>query len=347
MFGLLVGDPGVGKTTAIRFIRDLLLKVQTVRMTPAMITKEKFIETMTTSHRTHVTFASPKGVQPYIHSSVAVPLDEFSNFLRPKDFDFMSVLTELFDCGEVFENATMMRGVSRIEHVYLSLLGATTPKTLATIFGDQSFGMGFTSRLFMIHSNEKRLLPLFAVRQPPDMKHLEHDLKMIHELSGEFNLAEDAMFEVEKWHAAGMPPIPQDSRFAEYLPRRIIHWLKLSLIFCASRTDSKIIEMSDINRARELLLETERSMPKALEHVGQNPLAEAIKNTHRWIAVKYAESKQPISEERVRRVLVQEIPIQFHATAIETLIAGGYVHVFGNNTAPDRLFIPNVVTKES
>jgi len=347
IFALLVGDPGVGKTTAIRFVRELLLKLPTLRMTPTMITKEKFIDTLANSHSTSVTLASPKGVIPYIHSSVSVPLDEFSNFLRPKDFDFMSVLTELYDCGEVFENATMMRGINRVENVCLSMMGATTPKTLSTIFGDQSFGMGFTSRLIMVHSNDKRHMPIFSVAKAPDMSHLEHDLKMIHQLKGEFKFTSEAVAEIEDYHIKGMPPIPSDSRFAEYLPRRIIHWLKLCIIFCAARTGSQQIDLQDVVAARAFLLDAEAHMPRAIEHVGQNPLAEAIKNVHRWCAVKYAESKQPVSEERIRRLLLQEIPIQFHATAIETLISGGYLVTFGPNTAPDRQFIPRVVTKES
>jgi hypothetical protein len=345
-YTLLVGPPGVGKTTAIDYVREIMLKVPAIKMTPSRTTPEKFIEILKTSHKTEISGQSPKGIIPYIHASLAVPLNEFAVFLKPHDIDFMILLTDLFDCPAVWENATLIRGIDRVENCFLTIAGGITPKTINAVFGDKAFGMGFTARLFLIYSEEKKSRPLFSAHRPPEIEDLVADLSDINAIRGEFQMEPAAVEFAETWYAAGMPPLPSDSRFSEYLPRRGTHWLKLSLLVSASRRSTRVITLDDVHFARDLLLEAEEVMPLALESVGQNPMADAIKTIHKWALIRYnTTSKTPIAESQIRRQLLIDIPVQYHLQTIEALVSGGFLSVFSGEL-PNRLFVPVMKERE-
>lgn len=333
LYVLLVGPPGIGKTTAIEAAREPLLSVKDLRLAPTKITKEKFTDVFSK------TLKLDQGLDEGTHSSLSAFINEFGVFLRARDFEFMTDLVDLYDCPRLWDYSTLSRGSSTIEHAWFTFIAGTTPKSLANNIGAEALGMGFTARLLMIYSEEQQTNPLFATRPQADLAALEADINLINDLRGPFQIEPAAAHEAESWVRSGMPPIPSDSRFAEYNPRRARHWLKLAMLYAVSRQQDLLLTVEDLALARETLLEAEMVMPHALELIGQNPLAEAITQTHRWALIEYLTTRTPLSEARVRKRLLQMIPVQYLQSALDNLVMTGLFSVLAGES-PNRLLVP-------
>lgn len=343
IFAFLVGPPGGGKTTAIIEARELIKHIPAIKTTPTKVTPERFINLLAGMH-THLP-PSPGKIMGEKTASVSALLDELSVFIRPKDYDFMGILTDLFDCPPVWEYSTLSREEDRLENVHLNIIGGITPKSIAENLGAQAFGLGFTSRIIFVYADGlEEQNDLFSFEQEPDRKEMIEALKEIAKISGEFILTSEAKDFVEEWHRQKMEPLPADSRFAEYLPRRIIHWLKLGLLISASRRSTREILLSDMQTAKEWLLEVESTMGGAVELVGKNPIQQAIEDVHRWMLITYnTNGKRSISESSLRHKLSHAVPLQFHNQAVDLMLSTGRMVSATANiqlSAPNRMFVP-------
>lgn len=310
-----------------------MISIKDLRLAPTKVTKEKFTDIFAKALKLD------QGLDEGTHSSLSAFINEFGVFLRARDFEFMTDLVDLYDCPRVWDYSTLSRGSSTIENAWFTFIAGTTPKSLANNIGSEALGMGFTARLLMIYSEEQQINPLFVQRQLADMSALESDINAISTLRGAFRIEPEAAREAEAWVRSGMPPIPSDSRFAEYNPRRARHWLKLAMLYAVSRRQELLITVDDLAQARITLLEAEQVMPLALELIGQNPLAEAIAQTHRWAMIEYITTRTPLAESRVRKRLLQMIPVQYLQSALDNLVMTGLFTVLGGES-PNRLLVP-------
>ena len=303
-------------------------------MSPAKVTKEKFIDLIQQAIK------MDQSVESLTHMSYACFLDELSTFIIPGDIDFMVLLTDLYDCPDHWEYSLISRNPTIFEHVYLTMLGAITPRMIAESLGQRSLGLGFTSRVIFIYSEDFERKALFPKTEFPDLSYMQADLKKIHEIRGEYRMTTEAEEAAESWVAEGMEPYPNDSRFAEYLPRRARHWLKISMLLAASRRDDRSIKLEDLNDAKVILLEAEETMPLALEAVGQNPMADAMVRAHRWALVEYnTTGKQAIHESLIRRKLLEGVAPNYLEQTLQAMLTSGRFDLAGG-TYPNRTFIP-------
>ena len=332
----LVGPPGIGKTRAIRFSKALLSELPNFALSPNALTKEKLIDNLVDAVK--VVNTPSGGI--FSQSAYACLLDELSTFVRHKDYEFMTQLTDLFDCPKIWESETISRGTKRVENLFLSILGGITPKSIQTNWGEAAIGMGFTARLNLIYSEEAKTIDLFGQTEVPDLGNLLHDLKAIHALYGRFSVTKEAAKFLQSWVSAGMPPMPADTRFAEYNPRRSIHWLKLCMVHCAAAASDMIITLEHAERAKADLLEYEAMLPLAFEHLGQNPMLAALNSLHSWMKIEYSLRRVPIAEARIRRKLLMDVPPQYVDSAINELLAAGLCSTQPSQSG--RVFIPNM-----
>jgi len=335
-YTVLVGPPGVGKTRALRPCKALLANLPNFTLAPSALTKEKLIDNLTKSGKV---YAGPDGM-PAVETAYACFLDELSTFIKHKDYDFMTNLTDMFDCPAVWEYETIGRGSQRVENLFLTIAGGITPKSIQTNWGEAAIGMGFTARLNMVYSEEITPIDIFAQTEEPDWSSLQHDLQQINETAGRFNITREAGEYLRKWIIEGMPPIPADSRFSEYNPRRSIHWLKLCMVYSIAESDSHVITLPQVERAKETLLEAEQLLPLAFEQIGQNPLLGAINALHRWMKIEYTMRREPLHESRLRRKLLSDVPPQYVDTVLQELISSKLAKLVISQSG--KMYIPEI-----
>jgi hypothetical protein len=107
----------------------------------------------------------------------------------------------------------------------------------------------------------------------------------------------------------------------------------------AASKGAETIDAPHLEEAREILLEMEAVMPLALEHMGTNPLAVAVKSLHKWMLIEYLTKRRPLGESAIRRFLMNDIPVQYHDATIENLLVSGLLKT-QTGIAPARTFIP-------
>lgn len=322
-YTILVGPPGVGKTRAIRPGSKLLSTLKDFTLSPNKMSPEKLIDNM--SNRGRV-ITSPDG-KIEVQTAYACFLDELSTFIRANDLDFMTLLTDLFDCPRTWSYQTMSRGDSKLENVHLSICGGITPKSIQRNWGEGAIGMGFTARLNLIYSEDSTPIDLFGQVQEADLSSFAYDLSTIYSLQGNFQVTNSAKKELQEWVTAGMPPIPADTRFAEYNPRRSIHLLKLCMVYSVAESNALIITSEHVAKARETLLEYEAVLPLVFEHMGQNPMLSALTNLHQWLKIEYGLTKKPIIEARLRRKLLTDVPPQYLEATLREFVDSGMATV--------------------
>ena len=334
LFVALVGPPGLGKTQAIAPIRGMLASLENVKLSPAKLSPEKFISMLS-----HTTKLLPLEGDPFFtQSAFAVFLSELSTFIKPNDADFMTILTDLYDSPTVWTYATLARDIEKVENVFVSIIGGITPKALAANFGSASIGIGFTSRLNMIFSEDYKAPNLFGTQDLPDMETFRQDLVQIASLQGRFRFSAETRKEFQAWVSSGMEPAPTDAKLQEYLPRRWLHLAKLCMIYSVSEGNDLMINLKHYHAAKDTLLEAEAVLPKALEYMGNSIVMEALRNVHTWMLAEFAKTKTGITEiELKKKLLVDVQPQSLNSTIIE-LVCSGYVKQIG--VGADRRYLP-------
>ena len=332
-FTILAGPSGTGKTTALLIGKELLQGLPGMHMAPAALSKEKLILNMSKINQQILGAKDMRLQSPY-----AAFLDELSTFIRPKDYEFMVNLTDLYDNPKSWGYETLSRNTNKIENPFFTLLGGITPKGIMENIGRAAFGTGFTSRCNFIYSDKRVYTDPFETMEQAPLGSFSADLKAIAALSGPVRLTPPAKAFISTYFRQGLPPAPRDPRLEDYNTRREIHFLKLATVYCCAESASMEIGIRHAEQARDTLLEAEQHMTQAFEFLGASSAFESIKYIHQWLINEYATTKAPISELVLKRKLMSEINPQHIAVLLEELIAAGYTKVASDKGT--RVFVP-------
>ena len=182
------------------------------------------------------------------HSSLSIISTEFESFLGQKteNAKMLVLLTDLFDCSEApWKYRTKNSGNTTIPSVYLNLLGATTPESLATALPSQAIGGGLTSRIIFVWADKKeKKVPIpFETPETIELKEkLKHDMFLIAQIAGDYIFSREATcFWVEwynKYEDLDIGRICNDPSFNGWYSRKPMLILKIAMIFAASESNS-------------------------------------------------------------------------------------------------------------
>ena len=260
LYIVLVGPSGTGKTTALDPGLDLLRETE-IKLAANVATRRAFLNQI---ERCASIFKQPDG-REVTHHSLTIYSAELATFLGRDNLDFMQELSELYDCGNVWEYKTANHGEVKLEGPWLNILGAMTPRGVHEILMPTAAGGGVASR--MIFVMESRLgSPLID----PSLNYDLHDtllkgLQWFLLLSGPFVRSTGFVRTAGEWYLAHRKNgLSVNELWAGYESRKRAHLVKLSMVFCASRFDKTMtIEEVDFLRALETLSEAEETMFKA------------------------------------------------------------------------------------
>lgn len=277
MYVVLVGPSGARKSTAMYFGADIFRKLGTPRG-PDSTTREALVGAQLDAMR-----EVKIGDAVYEHCSITVISSELQAMLGTKDTDFLSWLTDWYDChmkdwDDPWTRETIKHKKQELTGMCLNLLGATTPDLIEDMMPQQVIGSGFAARVIWVWANKRRKVDAreeFTEEEKILRRQLIEDLRDIHELQGPFKLSPDAFDLFKAWYEAqdDAPPIIPGRVFTGYNERRAMYWLKLGMVLSAARGDSREITVADLSKADRILSRTEADMPKAFDQFGQTPLA--------------------------------------------------------------------------
>lgn len=270
---VLVGPPAARKGSAMEPVRQFLERLN-VEIAADESSRQKLVSALQKAG-----VAAPGNGVVTFHASLTIFSSELTVFLGYQNIELLTILCDWFDCRSRFIYDTHMHGRQEVQNVWVNLLGATTPILLQTSLPEGAVGSGFTSRTVFVYEENKGklvILPMLNKRQNELKELLYRDLETILGMHGQFVYTDGFLKRYEEWRIYGEThAIFTDPKLEFYAQRRQVHLLKLCMVFSASRSDSMVIEMVDLERAIEFLERTEKKMPLVFRGVGTNPLASA------------------------------------------------------------------------
>lgn len=290
---LLVGDPGVRKSTAMSLAKKMIKGNRSIRIAPddtggqrqglimAMIGQEDSMESMlegltdcefsdlAEDSSSAINLDSP--VSPEDRHTMYVFASEFASFIGQSCYELVTFLTKIWD-GED-HNYTLKNSKQILEKPLLNLLGGTTPTAMSQALPLEVVGQGFLSRVVLVYaeSSVKIARPQALAEEGVAEIHKVFDY-VAQNFNGAFKETENSAKLLDSLYFKEHR-IP-DTRFVYYMTRRHTHLIKLTMAMAALRGSQEIIS-EDVEDAEELLSLTEQVMPNALGEFGLSPLGAA------------------------------------------------------------------------
>lgn len=302
MYVMLIGPPAVRKSSAGSIGKKLLDKYTDIKFGPTDTAGKKqglissYVRNYTTAEEDvgiddSILQEAPSSVDQAISNAFAahrvasakkkkkppqelyIFADELTDFIGLNQIEMIGMLTSLYYPQDKYEY-TLAKSVSYLHKPCLTLLGCTTPTSLAAHLPPASIGQGFTSRTIMVYEGRAKAKVYPAPKLDKDLElKLGAQLTELQHWEEEFTLDEDAEKMLEYLYLNYQPNI-NDTRFVTYEQRREDHINKLCMVLAAAEGRT-VIKGIDVTDAHMILEATEANMANALGEVGMDKLTVA------------------------------------------------------------------------
>lgn len=345
LFGLLVGPPGSGKTMAIESAREIVATQDHVCLAPNSITHERFVELLGERAKEIETV---DGV-PKRRATAALILSEWGTFLRKPDSDTLSMLADIYDCGD-FEAETISRGRDFAENLYITIFAGCTPAWFADGFPPNHYEQGLPTRMVLVWHDApvKRRAYVFKkeTNERPEVvaKALRAHAEKIAQARGFIEWGAAAATAMNEWNDQDFAPQPTDPMLHGYCKRRDIQTAKLAMLVAVSRHPERlVVDVGDFEEAKRTLLEVEPDMPKALKAAGGNVFQLRMEAIYQFVLAEWRQTKSAVDEYRLRQRLSRMVPPNMLATIVDAMVDQKMLRADPTTKAPDRRLTPGVV----
>lgn len=314
LYTILVGPPGMRKSTAMNIVEKRLRDSTSIRFAPSdtggqrqgliaamegrTIDDQKFADQLelngaisTEAMIQQIGELSIKVESNNLDAhSLAIVASEWSSFIGKNNTQLLTFLGKMFD-GEDYEYALKNERMTLINPL-LNMLGCTTPTDIADSIPPISIGKGLMSRIILVYGNRKyKKVPRPPRLNPRLETEIERRFSYIHtQYKGPFRETKAGTDAIDKLSEVEIPI--QDTRFLHWNDRRQTHLIKMSMCFAAGRL-SETLDACDVEEANLLLLETEKLMPEALGEFGMSHLSLAKQRILEFINM----ANEPVSRQ--------------------------------------------------
>lgn len=284
--------------------RAILSHLDKFYFAPNDVTKASLIDALA-SAKQDITELHPVRIDDHFNS-MTLMADEWGVLLQSFEGDMIPTLTTLYDCTVMFDQWRRTKELKiKIERPQLNILAGATPSTLMNYMPDYAWDQGFTSRLILVYSGERTKRDHFAVIFNEIPNDLIHDLKIIHNMYGEFELSEEWRNLVNKWRLKDDEnPKPSHPKLIHYNARRAAHVYKLSMVSAASRSDDLILLGDDFRIALGWLHQIEKHMPEIFTAGTVGADARIMDQIQHFIE----DQGKPVTEHRILRYASNLLP---------------------------------------
>lgn len=332
LYIFIVGHPGVGKNRIIRVAKRYMNEIHEFHFAPTSLTGASLVDTLAASKRFIARLPDP----PLEYYNTTITAEELTAFMHKYDDEMVGLLSAFYD-PDPYAQSRRGRDIKiKIDRPQVNLISGTTPSNLVQLMPESAWDQGFTSRVILVHSDERIVGDDFAGTSREMDTDLINDIKMIGALSGEFKVTEDYRKAVNDWRALGEPPTVDHPKLMHYKTRRRVHLYKLSMVSAADRGDVLLLTKEDFNRAMGWLLEAESFMPDIFSAGSTGTDARAIDEIYHHIMT--CDKGDGVPEHRIVNFARQRIPNHTILRVIEIMNASGLITSRGVDKHGQRWF---------
>lgn len=271
---VLVAPPGViAKSTTIDVAMRILRKVPGINFGPDVITWPALV----------TAFAAASESFQYLEdfipmSAITLEASELGSLLNPQDREMVSLYITLWDGRKRFDKVTKTSGSDTVEAPWINLVAATTPHWIADNMPVATIGGGLTSRIIFVFGDRKERFVAWVdefvdENDPATEAALLHDLEHIAAtLCGPFIVDEPARaWERKRYETFWKINVAEmnTETLEGYAARKQTHILKTAMVLSAARSDSRLIQIEDLQLAASMLDDLEPDMQKVFSNIGR------------------------------------------------------------------------------
>lgn len=325
MYVVLVAEPGIArKSQAISYGVDILNQLPQVVLSADAITQQAMLQDL---EQCAAEDQMPDG-KLLRHSSLSIISREFESFLGQKgdNAKMLILLTDLFDASEnSWKYRTKNQGTNTIPSVYINLLAATTPDSLANSLPPSAIGNGLTSRILFVWSNAKtkRIPRPEKTQRIIELRELLiHDLSVISRISGAYQFTEESGEWWDNWYMQYDEQSPKrictDPAFNGWYSRKPMMLQKLALITAAASHSKLEVTIEDFQNAICEIEQVETLMGKTFASIGKNEIAPEMVKV--LAAIK---ANSPINDKQLMQLVWRDCDSMQFDNIITTLVRSG------------------------
>lgn len=319
LYLLLVAPPGVGKQV-VDEVASLWSETTepgtstspAFHVAPDSVTKASLIDVIAESKRT---FLPPSGPLLTYHS-LLLAAEEFGVLLPAYDQEFIANLNRIFNNPASYSERRRTGNVRKVDIAFpqLNLLAGVSPSYFTGTFPEEAWTTGFARRIIMVYASETPFKELWSGGEEDEVLRRKVLARLSHlaSLHGVMSWRRDAADELASWHRAGKgkggPPVPAHSKLEHYNRSRTMHAVKLTIVSAVARSGDLVIELSDVNRAIDWLVEAEATMPDIFRAMVGRSDVQVLEELHYFTQGNWAREKQAVSGESMRRFLMTRVP---------------------------------------
>ncbi len=316
LYVILCARPGVGKTEVTDRVRQAWTSVDGLHIASANMSRASLTDSL----------QDAKVVSgAYEYNALLASVNELGVLLPSYDLEFMSHLTDLYDC-KVYTERKRGGGLKiNIPNPYLNMLCGTQPGFLHSLLPEVAWEQGFMSRCILVYSGEKIQQDLFTVSNL-NLERLYKDLNLINNMSGRFKWADDAKDYINRWHLSGGEPRPSHPKLSNYNERRTAHVLKLCQVASASQGGSMLIEEAHVKRSVRWLTEAEANMEDIFKTMSSGGDSATISEAFHYLWTTFVrEGKRGVAASRLNAFLMDRTDAYKVRHVIEIMERSGMI----------------------
>jgi len=273
---LLAESEECAKSTAIRIGVDKILRADDMEGCPMIFaqkaTPQALVETLV--DETGVPDADMvinKNAEVYVTAS------ELAVFLgkKEKNSELLTMLTDLYDCPDKWAYKTRFKGWEQVVNACLNMVAGTTPKWLRLTIPSDAVAGGFVSRLIFIyvnHTDREFPHPEYGDAEERLRIKLVHDLSLIRRIKGPFKWGPGTKEWYADWYKVNAARLRKAPEL--YVRRKKDLVLKLAMCTSASKSDDRVISISDLETSVAAVNKVEEYLPVAIALISSTTMGD-------------------------------------------------------------------------
>ena len=272
---VLVGHPGVKKSSAMDRAKDIIRAVQCCPIAAAQVTKQFISKAMSAEK-----FAGKKtfvhNTETIEYNQYAIFATEFTQFLGADAIGMLDFLTTIYT-EKIYDCDTKNQGSDLIVGPYITMLACMTPEIVKGFLKMNILTGGFSRRTVFVFANGGNIIPVpsYTPEQKSAQAYCIQWGKELQKRSGEFVMSPDALAWYEKWYIhlhTNMTEIAKPTTEGYFRTKHELLF-KVAMLIALSEGQELVLTTGHFELAERFFKPVEEKLERVFEGSGINPNA--------------------------------------------------------------------------
>ncbi len=292
MYVLLVGNPGLKKSTAMNQARDLVDSVPLIAQAPASTSKEGIVQLMTAKDSPSKRSYEIRKGEYQQYNQLAIFASELVSLLNAagNPNGTIEFFTDIWDrTGRTYRQYFVSSGDKDIVSPYISILACLTPETMKNLVTSKVISSGMSRRCLFIYADRNGAPIAFidpSKEQEESWRYCVTHAKSLQNLHGAFDWTAEARDFYKSWYDPFMERVPDEPSgiLRNFYMSKAEYTIKVSMLLAIAEENPKLVHTRDtFSKALDMITSVEKGACTMFEGSGKNMLADLLHDVSEWL----------------------------------------------------------------